>query len=649
MTETVEEQTTLPKRGLEAVARVDWRRLFSYVKPYRLRLGIAILCLFASSLMGLVFPLVAGLLVDAISGQSTAGRSTVFGAVNEFYTKVLQRNPPQFRGGVLNWVAIMMLSVFVIQALFNFTQAYLLTYVGERVVADLRTSIYVHLQKLSLRFFSNNRVGELTSRVTNDVTVLQTTTTTSVAALLQNIVQFLGGLALMLFLSLKLTLLTLSLVPIMMVAGILFGRRIRIVSTEVQDRLATATAVLEETVAGVRVVQSFAREHYEIKRFRESIEAAFQSSMRRTRLRSTFLPFISLLGFASLVLVLWYGGQQVIAKRLSSGDLVSFLFYAGTLAASLGSFTGLYSQLQEALGATHRVFGILDTDPDIRDKPDAIPLPHIAGRVQLDHVDFNYDPEGSMGANGIIGASEKHPEVLHDIVLDVAPGEIVALVGPSGAGKTTLVNLIPRFYDPTGGGILIDGHDLRDIKLQTLREQIGIVPQETLLFSGTIRENLRYGKLDATDEELVAAAHAANAHEFIETLQKGYDAVVGERGVNLSGGQRQRIAIARALLKDPRILILDEATSSLDAESEGLVQDALERLMQNRTTFIIAHRLSTVKIASRIIVLEHGRIVEQGTHAELMAQEGLFARLYTMQFSVDDAADTVEVGAPAGG
>jgi subfamily B ATP-binding cassette protein MsbA len=625
-----QEEARPPKGGLRAITRVNWRRLFRYVRPYWRRLAAALLCLFISSVLGLILPLVAGLLVDAISGGVTAGRSTVFGAIFNFYTDVLERNPPRFRGGVLNWVALSMLGVFVLQALFNFAQSYLLVYVGERVVADLRVEVYEHLQSLSLRFFSERRVGEITSRVTNDVAIIQQTTTVNVATLLQSLVTFSGGLAMMIFLSYKLTLLTMVVVPLMLAAGLFFGRRIRNISTEVQDRLATATAVLEETVAGVRVVQSFARERYEIGRFRAAIEDAFRTSMRRTRVRSIFLPIISFLGFSSLVLVLWYGGQQVINREISSGDLVSFLFYSGTIAASLGTFSNLYSQLQEALGATSRVFGILDTTPDIRDKPGAVPLPSIAGHVEFRGVYFSYQD----------AADEEI--VLQDVSLDVRPGEIVAVVGPSGAGKTTLVNMIPRFYDPTAGSIAIDGNDLRDVQLATLREQIGIVPQETLLFSGTIKENLRYGKLDATDDELFAAARAANADRFIRALPQGYETPVGERGVKLSGGQRQRVAIARALLKDPRILILDEATSSLDSESEGLVQEALERLMQNRTTFIIAHRLSTVQVAHRIVALESGRVVEQGTHAQLMALRGLYYRLYTLQFHRDAAP------APAG-
>ena len=336
-------------------------------------------------------PLVAGLLVDALSGGTTAGRSTVFGFVFNFYTDVLKRNPPQFRGGVLNWVALVMLGVFVIQSLFNFVQSYLIAFVGERVVADLRVQVFEHLQSLSLSYFSERRVGEITSRVTSDVTVIQQTTTVNVAMLLQNLISFAGGIALMLFLSYKLTLLTMVVVPLILVAAVVFGRRIRNISTEVQDRLANATAVLEETIAGVRVVQSFAREPYEIGRFRTAIEDAFRTSMQRTRIRSTFLPLVSFFGFTSLVLVLWYGGRQVVSQQISSGDLVSFLFYAGTIAAALGTFTGLYSQLQEALGATSRVFGILDTTSEIRDKPGAVPLPTIEGRVEFHQVDFTYE------------------------------------------------------------------------------------------------------------------------------------------------------------------------------------------------------------------------------------------------------------------
>ncbi len=609
------------ERGLRAASRISWRRLFGYVKPYRKRLFFAIVCLWLSSLIGLLVPLVSGLLVDAISGQTTSGRSTLFRFVGDFYTNVLERTPPQFRSGLVNWVAGAMLGVFVLQALFNFVQSYLLSFVGERVLADVRLQTYEHVQRMSLRFFNDRRVGEITSRITNDVTTIQNTVTLNVATFLQGGITFAGSLAFMLFLSVRLTLITMTVVPILLFAAIFFGRRIRHISTEVQDRLADATSVLEETISGVRVVQSFAREAYEQRRFRNAVEAAFDTSMRRTRIRSIFLPIVSFVGFAAIVLVLWYGSQQVVSGQISTGDLVSFLVYAGTIAASLGTFTGLYSQLQEALGATQRVFGILDTEPDIVDKPDAVPLPPVKGAVDFEHVSFSYDTE----RGGV--------RVLHNINIQVAPGEIVALVGPSGAGKTTFVNMIPRFYDVSEGAVKVDGFDVRDVQLHTLRTQIGIVPQETLLFGGTIRDNIIYGKLDATDEELVAASKAANAHQFITQLGEGYNTAVGERGVKLSGGQRQRVAIARALLKNPRILILDEATSALDTESEALVQEALDRLMQGRTTFVIAHRLSTVQIADRIAVMDRGRVVELGSHQELMALGGLYSRLYSLQFS----------------
>ena len=589
-----------PKQ-LGNLRHLELRRMFQYVYPYRWRLALALLCLAVSSGIGLVMPLAIRNLVETVKDASSTA--------------------------ALDKVAIGLMGVFIAQMVFNYIQGYFLTYVGERAVADLRIEVYSHLQRLSLAFFSERRVGELTSRVTNDVTVIQGIGTNAVAAFLQNGITFIGSFIMMINLSWQLTAITLLLIPLLIVLAIIYGRRIRNMSTEVQDRMAEASSVLEETISGVRIVQSFAREPYEVERFSGAIEHAFSASMRRTKTRAQFVPIVSFSGFGALVFVLWFGGRQVLNGTMQLGDLIAFLLYAAVIAGSLGTFTSLYSQLQEALGSTARVFGILDTAPEIASKTNAINLPPIEGEIYLEDVSFNY--------------GEAATPVLSNINLKVEPGEVMAIVGPSGSGKSTLVNLIPRFYDVTAGRITVDGFDIRDVDLPSLRSQIGIVPQETLLFSGTIADNIRYGNLDAPMEAVIEAAQAANAHEFISNFEGGYESIVGERGIKLSGGQRQRVAIARALLKNPRILILDEATSAMDSESEGLVQEALERLMQGRTTFVIAHRLSTVKNATRIAVIEAGKVTELGSHSELLAQAGTYARLYQLQFETNESAGSV--------
>jgi subfamily B ATP-binding cassette protein MsbA len=406
------------------------------------------------------------------------------------------------------------------------------------------------------------------------------------------------------------------LLPLIVLVARFFGRRLKALSTNIQDETAHVSTILEEVLSAIRVVKSFLQEEYELTRFSTQVRRTMDVALRRSAILAVFIPTITFVTFAAAAGVLWYGGSQVIRGAMTPGDLIAFVLYAGLLIGPFGSFARLFSQVKEAQGTLQRVFEILDTKPDIYDSPTARPLAPVRGGVVMTSVSFAYDPR---------------TPVLLDVSFTAHPGELVAIVGPSGSGKTTLINLVHRFYDPVAGSVTIDGHDLRTVTLTSFYRQVGLVPQETHLFGGTIRDNILYGRMAATSEELVAASNSANAHDFIMALPDGYETMVGEKGVNLSGGQRQRIAIARAILKNPRLLLLDEATSSLDNESELLVQEALDRLMTGRTTFVIAHRLSTIQKAARILVLDKGRIVEEGTHAKLLEQHGLYYHLYTLR------------------
>ena len=574
-------------------------RLWPRVWPHRWPLTLASLCLIASAAVGLIFPLIVQRLLDA--AFVTRGRE------------------------LLDQIALVLLGLFAVQAVLNYAQAYLLSATGERAVGGLREELFARLLAMPPGYFADRRTGELTSRLTTDIGLLQGVLSHQIAEFSRQVLALVGGIVLLTLSQPRLTLTAIAAVPLAVGTALFFGRRLRRMSTSVQDLVAEATGVAEEAFSQIRTVQGFAQEPAERARYGNKVAEVVRAALKRAQVRGVFFGAITFATFAAMVVVLWQGGLLVLEGRLTAGQLVSFLLYTITIAGAVGALASFFSSYQESVGAAERVFEILEAPVPIGDPPNPVPLPQpVRGRIQFEDVSFRYQADA--------------PYALSEVDLVLEPGEVVALVGPSGAGKTTLISLLPRFWDVTSGRILMDGIDIRSLRLVDLRRAIGTVPQEPGLFSGTVRANIAYARPEASEAEVIAAARAAHAHEFIERLPSGYDTVVGERGVKLSGGQRQRVAIARAILKDPAILVLDEATSSLDTESERLVEDALGRLLVGRTTLIIAHRLSTVRRADRLVVLDRGRIVEEGTHAALLARGGLYARLYQRQFR-DDAEE----------
>jgi len=577
------------------MTRAKALRILRYLRPY---ISLEILLVFTmllGVLLSLIDPLIIKIIIDNVLINSNKS--------------------------LLHFMAALILLLFVFKAANRILTSYSYTFVGQRILFDIRNQLYQHIQRLSLSFFSKTKTGEIISRVGNDVNSLQSIVTSTVISAITDSVTLVFICIIIFFLNWKLALLTISVLPFFTITLIIFNKRIRLKSKEVREKVADLVSFFQETIATMKLVKAFAKEKLEsrrhVRKSKKMINLRIQMSLLGT-LAGAVTSFCASLGS---VLILWYGGYLVIEGELTIGGLVAFLTYSGRLFGPINGLVDLNITVQTAMASVDRIFEYLDIEPEIRDKEDAKPLVITKGEVRFSNVSFFYR------------ADERHDEmVLHDISFTIGPGETLAIVGPSGSGKTTIANLLMRFYDPGQGSIGIDGADLRDVKVKTLRKEIGIVSQETLLFNTTIKENLRYGNKNAGEAEVIAAAEAANIHKFISSLNEGYDTVVGERGVKLSGGEKQRVSIARAILKNPKILILDEATSSLDTESEKLIQQSISRLTEKRTTLMIAHRLSTIVDAGKIIVLRSGKVVESGNHQELIDHKGVYQKLFMSQF-----------------
>lgn len=569
----------------------NYMRLLAYIKPYTRRLALAVVCIIMAAGANLYLPwIIKDMIDDVLMSKDMV---------------------------MLNLIAVGILVVMFTRGVFYYGQSYLVSYVGQRVIIDVRSVLFRKFQRMPLSYYDKQQTGTVMSYITNDVAVMQSAIVDNLIELVTEGSILIGSLAMMIYLDWKLSLLTLMTIPLVGFAMKIFGRKLKRSSTVIQERVAEITSLLQESISAIRVVKSFVRESYEIKRFEEQNWRNFQAAMKNVKLSSLLTPTVEFLAAIAVTFIVWFGGYEVVNGVITAGELVAFLTYAVNLANPVKRLSRVYAAIQKAMAAADRVFDIMDLDEKITDVPNAKPLPPIKGKVEFKDITFSY--------------KEGQPALQH-ISLKAEPGQMIALVGPSGSGKSTIANLIPRFYDVDSGVITIDDHDIRQVTADSLREQIGLVPQETMLFSTSVMENIRYGRLDATDEEVIEAAKAANAEEFIKELPEGYDTKLGERGLNLSGGQRQRLAIARAILKNPRVLILDEATSALDTESEKIVQDALDNLMVGRTSFVIAHRLSTIFNADQIFVVENGHLREHGTHEELLAAGGLYSNLYNIQF-----------------
>jgi ABC transporter fused permease/ATP-binding protein len=590
----------LPKVKITRQSLKKAKRLFSYIKPYRLVFYASLFFLLLTSFASMAFPMLTGKLFDS----SSAG--------GDFKISDLDNTKS---------VVIILFAVFALQAIFSFFRIWLSSIVTENVLADIRKDSYRKLISLPFNFFNKNKTGELTSRISADISQLQDTFNTILYEFIRQIIVIVSGVTLLAFISWKLALIMLATVPVMALVAVFFGRFIKKISREAQDKVAESNSIVEETLTAIASVKSFANEYFEVRRYKKAVGEVKELAIKGALWRGLFVSFIIFCMFGSIVFVLWQGILLKEAGEIGMDHLVAFVFYSVFIGASFGSLPELYAQIQKAIGATERLFEILDEIPEPVeiDKP-VKAASRILGKVEFANVRFHYESRPDF-------------EVLKNISFKIEPGMQVAVVGPSGSGKSTMASLLLRFYQPVSGEIKYDGINIQHLALSELRSQMALVPQEVILFAGTIRENISYGKPDATDDEIKSAAGKANAIEFIERFPDGLNTLVGERGVQLSGGQRQRIAIARAVLKDPSILILDEATSSLDSESERLVQEALDTLMQGRTSFVIAHRLSTVKKADLILVIENGVLLEAGKHEELVAKnEGLYRKLSSLQF-----------------